>query len=473
MSMIQTAHDECVQVHSVLMVSMMRPHYTNIYMNIQNVLQSISDKYSHQPLFIQTVTEFLDSVAVYVQQHPLSEDDYQLLERLLVPERFISFRVTWADDQGNLQYNIGYRVQFNSALGPYKGGLRFDPSVTEDVLKFLGFEQIFKNALTGLPLGGGKGGSDFNPKGKSDREIRSFCRALMTELYRHIGIETDVPAGDIGVGAREIGYMYGMYKQIANRDEGVLTGKGVTFGGSHGRTEATGYGVVYFAKAMIEHAKDTLIAKTAVVSGSGNVALYTARKLIAEQSVVKTLSDRNGYIRKDTGLTLDDIDHIESEKKRHTSLADIVLDGIEYQTGAPWQTVPADMYFPCATQNEINKTDAQAIITHGAVMVVEGANMPSDTEAVKVFRESAVLFAPAKAANAGGVAVSGFEMAQNAGHIAWSAEQVDERLREIMTNIHTQCVTYGTTEEGSIDYVTGANIGGFVRVFEASKALGW
>jgi glutamate dehydrogenase (NADP+) len=442
-------------------------------MSIQHVLQSISTKYAQQPLFVQAVTEFLESVAVYGVAHPLSDEDCLRLERLLVPERFISFRVTWEDDQGNLQYNTGYRVQFNSALGPYKGGLRFDPSVTQDVLKFLAFEQIFKNALTGLPLGGGKGGSDFNPKGKSDREIRSFCRALMTELYRYIGIETDVPAGDIGVGAREIGYMYGMYKQIANRDEGVLTGKGITFGGSHGRIEATGHGVVYFAQEMIEHAKDTLIAKTAVVSGSGNVALHTARKLIAEQSVVKTLSDRGGYVLKAAGLTLEDIDHIESEKKHHTPLADITLNGADYVVGTPWQSVPADMYFPCATQNEINKVDALAIITHGAVLVAEGANMPSEADAVQAFRGSSVLFAPAKAANAGGVAVSGLEMAQNAGHISWSAAQVDDQLREIMKNIHTQCVTYGTTDDGSIDYVTGANVGGFVRVFEATKALGW
>jgi glutamate dehydrogenase (NADP+) len=442
-------------------------------MNTQQVLQSISDKYAHQPLFIQAATEFLESVATYATNHPLSDEDYLRLERLFVPERFLSFRVTWEDDQGNLQYNTGYRVQFNSALGPYKGGLRFAPSVTEDVLKFLGFEQIFKNALTGLPLGGGKGGSDFNPKGKSDREIRSFCRALMTELHRHIGIETDVPAGDIGVGAREIGYMYGMYKQITNRNEGVLSGKGITFGGSHGRTEATGYGVVYFAKEMIEYAKDTLIAKTAVVSGSGNVALYTARKLIAEEAVVKTLSDRSGYVLKEEGLTLEDIDHIESEKKHRTLLADIVLDGADYAEGTPWQSVPACMYFPCATQNEINKADALAIVKHNARLVAEGANMPSDAAAVKVFRESTVLFAPAKAANAGGVAVSGLEMAQNTGHLPWSSTQVDGRLREIMKNIHTQCVTYGTTEDGSIDYVTGANIGGFVRVFEATKALGW
>jgi len=442
-------------------------------MNTQHVLQSITTKYSHQPLFIQTVTEFLESVAVYADSNPLSDEDFLRLERLLVPERFISFRVTWEDDQGDLQYNTGYRVQFNSALGPYKGGLRFDPSVTEDVLKFLGFEQIFKNALTGLPLGGGKGGSDFNPKGKSDREIRSFCRALMTELHRHIGIETDVPAGDIGVGSREIGYMYGMYKQIANRDEGVLTGKGITFGGSQGRTEATGHGVVYFTKEMIEYAKDTLIAKTAVVSGSGNVALHTARKLIAEQAVVKTLSDRGGYMLKEAGLTLEDIDHIESEKKHHTPLADITLDGADYVAGTPWQSVQACMYFPCATQNEINKADALAIVKHEAMLVAEGANMPSNTDAVKIFSESEVLFAPAKAANAGGVAVSCLEMAQNAGHVSWSSTQVDDRLREIMKNIHTQCVTYGTTDDGSIDYVTGANIGGFVRVFEATKALGW
>jgi len=442
-------------------------------MNTDTVLQSISSQYPQQPLFIQAVTEFLESVAVYATREPLRDEDYLRLERLLVPERFISFRVTWEDDQGNLQYNTGYRVQFNSVLGPYKGGLRFDPSVSEDVLKFLGFEQIFKNALTGLPLGGGKGGSDFNPKGKSDREIRSFCRAFMTELYRHIGIETDVPAGDIGVGAREIGYMYGMYKQIANRDEGVLTGKGVTFGGSHGRTEATGHGVVYFAKEMMEHANDTLSAKTAVVSGSGNVALYTARKLIAEQVVVKTLSDRGGYVRKETGLTLEDIDQIESEKKQHTALADTALAGAEYKKGTPWQAVQANLYFPCATQNEITKADAAAIIKHEAILVAEGANMPSDTDAVKTFRESAVLFGPAKAANAGGVAVSGLEMAQNAGHLAWSATQVDNRLREIMKDIHTQCVTHGTAKDGSIDYVTGANIGGFVRVFEATKALGW
>lgn len=442
-------------------------------MNMQNVLQSIKGKYAHQPLFIQAISEFLESVAPYASDNHLDDEDYRRIERMLVPERIISFRVTWEDDQGNLQHNIGYRVQFNSTLGPYKGGLRFDPSVTEDVLKFLGFEQIFKNALTGLPLGGGKGGSDFNPKGKSESEIRSFCRALMTELHRHIGIETDVPAGDIGVGAREIGYMYGMFKQIANRDEGVLTGKGLTFGGSHGRIEATGYGIVYFAKEMIEHAKDTLIAKTAVISGSGNVALYTARKLITEQSVVKTLSDRGGYVRKETGLTLEDIDKIESQKKNHTPLAKIKLKDADYQEGTPWQSVPADMYFPCATQNEIHKSDALAIVKHQAMLVVEGANMPSDADAMNIFRESAVLFAPAKAANAGGVAVSGLEMAQNAGHLSWSSQQVDNHLRTIMKDIHGKCVTYGTKEDGAIDYVTGANIGGFVRVFEATKALGW
>jgi len=442
-------------------------------MNTQTVLQSIREKYQQQPLFIQAVTEFLESVAVYAEHNSLSDEDYLLLERLAVPERFISFRVNWQDDEGNIQYNTGYRVQFNSALGPYKGGLRFDPTVTEDVLKFLGFEQIFKNALTGLPLGGGKGGSDFNPKGKSENEIRSFCRALMTELYRHIGIETDVPAGDIGVGGREIGYMYGMYKQIANRDEGVLTGKGVTFGGSNGRTEATGYGVVYFAKEMMEQADDTLAEKTAVVSGSGNVALHTARKLITEKAVVKTLSDRGGYVVKESGLTTDDIDRIESEKKNNAALADIKIDGAECAQGTPWQSVQADMYFPCATQNEINQADAKAIVKHNALLVVEGANMPSDTDAVKVFRASDVLFAPGKAANAGGVSVSGLEMAQNAGHVSWSTKEVDDRLREIMKHIHAQCVEHGTADNGAIDYVTGANIAGFVRVFAATKALGW
>jgi len=442
-------------------------------MSTTAILDRVKTQYAHQPIFIQTVTEILESLEVYLTAHRATEADYARLERLLMPERIITFRVTWEDDQNVLQHNTGYRVQYSSALGPYKGGLRFDASVNEDILKFLGFEQIFKNALTGLPLGGGKGGSDFNPKGKSDTEIRSFARAFMTELYRHIGIETDVPAGDIGVGGREIGYLYGMYKQIANRNEGVLTGKGITFGGSPGRTEATGYGAVYFAAEMLATKNETLAGKTVVVSGSGNVALHVARKLIEEQAIACTVSDRRGYLHKEAGFTAEDIDVIENEKKERKSLAEISIADAAYREGKPWKEVQADLYFPCATQNEINATDAQAIIDHGALLVAEGANMPSDLEALKLFRNAALLFGPAKAVNAGGVAVSGLEMSQNASHLTWDAQMVDEKLRTIMKNIHATCVEHGTKEDGSVDYIDGANIGGFVRVFEAMEALGW
>jgi len=442
-------------------------------MSSKILLQNVKQKYPHQPIFIQTVTEFIESVGPYLESVNATEEDYVRLEGLLIPERIITFRVGWTDDTQKMQYNTGYRVQFNSALGPYKGGLRLDPSVNEDILKFLGFEQIFKNALTGLPLGAGKGGSDFNPKGKSDTEIRSFSRAFMTELYRHIGIETDVPAGDIGVGAREIGYLYGMYKQIANRDEGVLTGKHVLFGGSQGRTEATGYGAVYFAAEMLATTNEKLEGKTAVISGSGNVALYAARKLVQEGVLVKTLSDRGGYVVKEEGLTLDDINHIELEKSTRKSLSEIQIDGATYDEGSPWEAVKAQLYFPCATQNEINGKQAQAIVDHGAILVAEGANMPSDLDALGIFREAQLLFGPAKAVNAGGVAVSGLEMAQNASHLPWTAEAVDEKLREIMKHIHATCLQYGTQEDGSVDYIDGANIGGFVRVFEAMKGLGW
>ena len=442
-------------------------------MSTEALLKIIKDRHRNQPTFIQAVTESLESIENYMQEINASPADYHLLERLLVPERIVVFRVTWQDDNGDLQYNTGYRVQYNSALGPYKGGLRFDPSVNEDVLKFLGFEQIFKNSLTGLPLGAGKGGGDFDPKGKSDNEIRSFCRAFMTELHRHVGLETDVPAGDIGVGGREIGYLYGMYKQITNRSEGVLTGKGVDFGGSCGRTEATGYGAVYFAAAMLETRNESLASKAAVVSGSGNVAAYAARKLIDEGAKVLTLSDRRGYLEKSDGFTKADIKVIEEGKRAHQPLSDISVTGAKYHKGKLWQAVKADLYFPCATQNEINGPDAKAIVASGAMLVAEGANMPSDSEALKVFRDSDILFGPGKAANAGGVAVSGLEMAQNAGHHPWKYEDIDAELREIMINIHAICVQYGQKEDGSIDYVNGANIGGFVRVFRAMKALGW
>lgn len=442
-------------------------------MSTTTILERVTAAYPHQPIFIQTVTELLESVGPYLESNNANETDYARLERLLMPERIISFRVTWEDDQGQLQYNTGYRVQFNSVLGPYKGGLRFDASVNEDILKFLGFEQIFKNALTGLPLGAGKGGSDFDPKGKSDTEIRRFARAFMTELHRHIGIETDVPAGDIGVGGREIGYLYGMYKQIANRSEGVLTGKSVNFGGSHGRTEATGHGAIYFASEMLATKGETLQDKTAVVSGSGNVALYAARKLIEEGSVVLTVSDRGGYLYKETGLTQEDCIIINDNKQQRRSLSDIAIAGAEYHEGAPWQKVDAQLYFPCATQNEITGDDAKAVIAAGAVLVAEGANMPSDADALALFREADLLFGPAKAVNAGGVAVSGLEMVQNASHHPWKSEDVDAELRAIMKRIHATCLQYGTKDDGSIDYVDGANIGGFVRVFKGMEELGW
>jgi glutamate dehydrogenase (NADP+) len=440
-------------------------------MNTTTLLERLKETHPHQPTFLQAAEELLHSVAPYLGSMQASEADYKLLERLLIPERIITFRVDWVDDVGVMQTNTGYRVQYNSALGPYKGGLRFDPSVNEDVLKFLGFEQIFKNALTGLRLGGGKGGSDFNPKGKSDNEIRSFCRAFMLELHRHIGIERDVPAGDIGVGGREIGYLYGMYKQITNGNEGALTGKDPLFGGSLGRTEATGHGVVYFADAMAKHHGLSLASMTAVVSGSGNVAEFTALKLIELGVTVLTLSDRGGYIYKSDGFTQEDVTEIMSMKKGGKSLDEVSLVSAEYKVGKPWQHVTADTYFPCATQNELDEADAQAISKH-AKMVIEGANMPLTEKAAHVLRQAGIPYAPGKAANAGGVSVSGLEMAQHAGHYAWTLQRVDEELKNIMNNIHALCVENGTTDNG-VDYVVGANVAGFKRVFEAMKKLGW
>lgn len=441
-------------------------------MNTQTILSELKGIYPHQSVFLQTAEEILESVEPYLESIGATDDDYRLLGRLVTPERIISFRVDWIDDQGVLQSNLGWRVQFNSALGPYKGGLRFDPSVNEDILKFLGFEQIFKNALTGLQLGGGKGGSNFNPKGKSDNEIRSFCQAFMVKLHKHIGLEKDVPAGDIGVGGREIGYLFGMFKNITNSNEGVLTGKNELFGGSCQRTEATGHGVVYFAEAMAKYHKLELSGMTAVVSGSGNVAGYTARKLIDKGVIVLTLSDRGGYIHKKDGLTQQDITYIAQEKDVGKSLSEISVDGAEYGEGKVWQKVSADAYFPCATQNEVEKADAEAMV-RSAKLIVEGANMPLTAEALEVVREAKVLYAPGKASNAGGVSVSGIEMAQNAGHYAWTCEKIDAELQRIMNHIHAQCVSNGKQEDGHIDYVNGANIAGFKRVFDAMRKLGW
>jgi glutamate dehydrogenase (NADP+) len=434
----------------------------------QSIAKRILELYPHQPTFIQAVEEVLGTLP---EELLIDKAVQSRLERLLSPERVISFKVLWVDDAGLIQHNVGYRVQFNSALGPYKGGLRFDTSVTEDVLKFLGFEQIFKNALTGLPLGGGKGGSDFNPKGKSENEIRSFCRAFMTELYRHIGLEVDVPAGDMGVGGREIGYMMGMYKQIVNRSEGALTGKDPLIGGSLGRTEATGHGVVYFAEAMLAEKGESLQGKTAVVSGSGNVAEHTARHLVTHGTKVLTLSDRGGYMYKKAGFTAEDIDAIAAHKNTDGALADLKISGAEYHTGKPWQEVEAKMYFPCATQNEINKEDAEAIAKH-ALVVVEGANMPLSNEAVVVLHDAHVLHAPGKASNAGGVAVSGLEMSQNASHYPWTKEAVETELKQIMLRIHATCKAEGQ-EDWGINYVAGANIAGVKRVLAAMEKLGW
>lgn len=441
-------------------------------MNTNEIFKRLSLKYVNQPTFLQAAEELLTSVSGYLAEINATDADYRLLERLLVPERIITFRVDWIDDKGEMQTNTGYRVQFNSALGPYKGGLRFDPSVNEDILKFLGFEQMFKNALTGLRLGAGKGGSDFNPKGKSDNEIRSFTRAFMLELHRHIGIERDVPAGDIGVGGREIGYMYGMYKEVTNGNEGALTGKDPLHGGSLGRTEATGHGIVYFAEAMAKYHGLSLAGMSAAVSGSGNVAEFTARKLIQLGAIVITLSDRGGYLYKETGFSEDDISDIMKVKKSGQNLDSVAIPHVKYKAGPLWQSVTADAYFPCATQNEVTEDDAREMVK-SAKLIVEGANMPLTLEAAHVVREAGIPFAPGKAANAGGVAVSGLEMAQHSSHYAWTFDRVDKELQNIMNNIHQLCVENGQTENGKIDYVVGANIAGFKRVFKAMKKLGW
>lgn len=431
-------------------------------------------RYAQQPLFQAALGEFLSSVLPYMESIHADEYSYALLERLVVPERAIIVKVVWEDDAGCTHHNTGYRVQFNNALGPYKGGLRFDPSVSLDVCSFLGFEQVFKNALTGLALGGGKGGSDFDPKGKSDAEIRRFCTAFMHALAPHIGAETDVPAGDIGVGAREIGYLYGAYKRITNRTDGTLTGKGVAYGGSHIRTEATGYGALYFVSEMLAHSGQKLRGKRVVISGSGNVATHVAEKALQEGALPLTLSDRGGYIFAKDGLTQAVVDAVKALKEeRSGALKDLVLQGgVTYHAGSVWGNVAGDVYVPSATQHEIHKKDAEAILAQGALLVAEAANMPCTLEAVHVFQNAGVLFGPAKAVNAGGVAVSGLEMSQNAMRMSWSREEVDMRLRDIMKHIHATCVQYGKSGN-DVDYVKGANIGGFVRVFEAMKTLGY
>ncbi len=422
--------------------------------------------------FLQAVEEVVSRVYPFAQAKA-EYRDARILHRLTEPDRVILFRVTWQDDQGKVHVNRGYRVQFNGAIGPYKGGLRFHPSVNLSILKFLGFEQVFKNSLTTLPMGGGKGGANFNPKGKSDAEVMRFCQAFMTELVRHIGPQTDVPAGDIGVGAREIGYLFGQYRRLRNEFNGVLTGKGRPYGGSLLRPEATGYGAVYFAREMMQRAGDTLEGKTCLVSGSGNVAQYTVEKLIQLGAKVVTLSDSSGFVHDPDGLTAEKLAFVMDLKNNRRGRIREYAEafGCAYHEGArPW-AIECDVAFPCATQNEIEADDARNLINGGCRTVVEGANMPSTNEAIDLFHAAGVNFAPGKAANAGGVAVSGLEMSQNAQHLSWERDAVDGRLQAIMRDIHSQCVEYGTSD-GHVDYVKGANIAGFIKVADSMLAYG-
>ncbi len=439
----------------------------------QRVLDDLKVRYAHEPEFIQAATEILTTLKPVIERNEEKYEAAGLLERFVEPERIITFRVPWIDDQGKVQVNRGYRVQFNSAIGPYKGGLRLHPSVNQSILKFLGFEQILKNSLTGLPIGGGKGGSDFDPKGKSDNEVQRFCQSFMTELYRYIGKDTDVPAGDIGVGVREIGYLYGQYKRITGLYEGVLTGKGLTWGGSLARKEATGYGLCYFTQAMMERNGKTIAGKTVVVSGSGNVAIYAVQKITEMGAKVVAMSDSNGYIYDPDGIKLDVVKQLkEVERKRIKEYVKAVPTATYTEGCSGIWTIPCQIALPCATQNEINEASAKALIANGVEAVGEGANMPSTLEATAAFQQAGVLFAPAKAANAGGVAVSALEMSQNSQRLSWTFEEVDAKLKDIMVNIFAKVdlAAHEYAKEG--DYVAGANIAGFLKVADAMMAQG-
>ena len=439
----------------------------------QRVLDDLKVRYAHEPEFIQAATEILTTLKPVIERNEEKYEAAGLLERFVEPERIITFRVPWIDDQGKVQVNRGYRVQFNSAIGPYKGGLRLHPSVNQSILKFLGFEQILKNSLTGLPIGGGKGGSDFDPKGKSDNEVQRFCQSFMTELYRYIGKDTDVPAGDIGVGAREIGYLYGQYKRITGLYEGVLTGKGLTWGGSLARKEATGYGLCYFTQAMMERNGKSIAGKTVVVSGSGNVAIYAVQKITEMGAKVVAMSDSNGYIYDPDGIKLDVVKQLkEVERKRIKEYVKAVPTATYTEGCSGIWTIPCQIALPCATQNEINEASAKALIANGVEAVGEGANMPSTLEATAAFQQAGVLFAPAKAANAGGVAVSALEMSQNSQRQSWTFEEVDAKLKDIMVNIFAKVdlAAHEYAKEG--DYVAGANIAGFLKVADAMMAQG-
>ena len=436
---------------------------------IEAFMDRVRAKNGHEPEFLQAVQEVAEAVIPIVEATPRYKAS-KILDRIVEPERTIIFRVPWIDDKGEVQVNRGYRVEFNSAIGPYKGGLRFHPSVNLSILKFLGFEQIFKNSLTTLPMGGGKGGSDFDPKGKSDNEVMKFCQSFMTELSRHIGADTDVPAGDIGVGGREIGYMFGQYKRIRNEFTGVLTGKARNWGGSLIRPEATGYGTVYFAKEMLATKGDSFNGKVVAVSGSGNVAQYACEKATQLGAKVVTLSDSEGYIYDADGINAEKLAFVmelKNVKRGRISEYCSVYTSAKFIAGKrPWE-VKVDIALPCATQNELNGDEAKVLVSNGVICVAEGANMPSTPEAITAFQDAKVLFSPGKASNAGGVATSGLEMSQNSLRLSWPAEEVDQRLHGIMVSIHEACVKYGTDETGYVDYVKGANIAGFVKVADS------
>ena len=441
---------------------------------IEGFLNIVRKRDGHEPEFMQAVEEVAASVIPYIINREIYRGKNILL-RMCEPERVITFRVSWIDDKGEIWVNRGYRIQMNSAIGPYKGGLRFHPSVNMSILKFLAFEQVFKNSLTTLPMGGGKGGSDFDPKGRSDNEIMRFCQAFMTELYRHIGPDTDVPAGDIGVGSREIGFLYGQYKKMANEFTGVLTGKGVTWGGSLIRPEATGYGTVYFAQDMLALQQKELKGMNVVISGSGNVAQYAAEKIIDFGGKVLTMSDSSGYIFDAEGIDKRKLNFIMKLKNvkrgRINEYVKKYPKSKFYKSATPW-SVPCEIALPCATQNELNLKDAKTLVKNGCICVSEGANMPSTNKAIEFFLKSKILYAPGKASNAGGVATSGLEMTQNSLRYNWSREEVDEKLREIMLNIHNSCLKHGKEKDGYINYVKGANIAGFVKVADAMLAQG-
>ncbi len=441
---------------------------------IDAFMEEVRARNGHEPDFMQAVQEVAETVIPYI----ITQDIYHgknILMRMVEPERAVTFRVAWVDDKGEICVNRGYRIQMNSAIGPYKGGLRFHPTVNMSILKFLAFEQVFKNSLTTLPMGGGKGGSDFDPKGKSDNEIMRFCQSFMTELYRHIGPNTDVPAGDIGVGGREIGYLYGMYKRLKNEFTGVLTGKGMSWGGSLIRPEATGYGTVYFAESMLKTRNDSMKGKTVLISGSGNVAQYATEKATQLGAKVVTLSDSSGYIFDADGIDAEKLAFVMNLKNvKRGRISEYVKQypSAKFVKGqTPWNE-KCDVALPCATQNELNGDDAKALLSNGCFVVSEGANMPSDLDAVHAFLKAKILYAPGKASNAGGVATSGLEMSQNSLRMNWTREEVDGKLKEIMTNIHNSCITYGKDEDGYIDYVKGANIAGFVKVADAMLAQG-